>query len=244
MIVTFLALLEMIRLKLIRVFQSGAFGAIRVYKRARPADAPHPIGDPAGNVQHGPTTYRADHDSRRPLATARRASGRHRTPAGRRAAPSTGASVAAEVKAIVEALIFASPEPITPKMLFKLLAERAEGRRRGGDRGAQGRLREPARAAVRRGRRRLSDRHAAGAARVGAPAVPRAVDAEADRAGARDAGGDRLQAADHRARDRRDPRRQHVRRAVDAARAAPDQDRRPQERRRPAVPLLRRRRSS
>ena len=46
MIVTFLAVLEMIRLKLIRVFQSGSFHAIRVYKRARPADAPHPIGDP------------------------------------------------------------------------------------------------------------------------------------------------------------------------------------------------------
>ncbi|MES1256718.1 MAG: segregation/condensation protein A [Acidobacteriota bacterium] len=46
LIVTFLALLEMIRLKLIRVFQAGSFGAIRVYKRARPTDAPHPIGDP------------------------------------------------------------------------------------------------------------------------------------------------------------------------------------------------------
>lgn len=46
LIVTFLALLEMIRLKLIRVFQSESFGPIRVYKRARPADAPHPIGDP------------------------------------------------------------------------------------------------------------------------------------------------------------------------------------------------------
>ncbi len=46
MIVTFLAVLEMIRLKLIRVFQAGGFGAIRVYKRPRPADAPHPIGDP------------------------------------------------------------------------------------------------------------------------------------------------------------------------------------------------------
>jgi segregation and condensation protein A len=45
MIVTFLALLEMIRLKLIRVFQTAAFGAIRVYKRARPSDAPTPIGD-------------------------------------------------------------------------------------------------------------------------------------------------------------------------------------------------------
>jgi segregation and condensation protein B len=33
------------------------------------------------------------------------------------------ATVSAEVKAIVEALIFASPEPITPKMLFKLLAD-------------------------------------------------------------------------------------------------------------------------
>jgi segregation and condensation protein B len=31
--------------------------------------------------------------------------------------------VAAEVKAVVEALIFASPDPMTPKMLFKLLAE-------------------------------------------------------------------------------------------------------------------------
>jgi segregation and condensation protein A len=49
LIVTFLALLEMIRLKLVRVFQSGSFGPIRVYKRARPADAPHPIGDPEEN---------------------------------------------------------------------------------------------------------------------------------------------------------------------------------------------------
>jgi segregation and condensation protein A len=46
MIVTFLAILEMIRLKLIRVFQSGAMGEIRVYKRARPADAPKPLLDP------------------------------------------------------------------------------------------------------------------------------------------------------------------------------------------------------
>jgi segregation and condensation protein A len=46
LIVTFLALLEMIRLKLVRVFQSGAFGPIRVYRRARPVDAPRPILDP------------------------------------------------------------------------------------------------------------------------------------------------------------------------------------------------------
>jgi segregation and condensation protein A len=46
LIVTFLALLEMIRLKLVRVFQTAAFGPIRVYKRARPVDAPRPILDP------------------------------------------------------------------------------------------------------------------------------------------------------------------------------------------------------
>ena len=46
LVVTFLALLEMIRLKLVRVFQAGSFGPIRVYRRARPADAPRPLGDP------------------------------------------------------------------------------------------------------------------------------------------------------------------------------------------------------
>ncbi len=51
LIITFLALLEMIRLKLVRVFQAVTFGPIRVYKRARPADAPHPIGDP--ETHHG-----------------------------------------------------------------------------------------------------------------------------------------------------------------------------------------------
>ncbi len=39
---TFLALLEMIRLKLVRVLQTETFGPIRVYKRPRPADAPDP----------------------------------------------------------------------------------------------------------------------------------------------------------------------------------------------------------
>jgi segregation and condensation protein B len=37
--------------------------------------------------------------------------------------PQTPVTPAAEVKAVVEALIFASPEPMTPKMLYKLLAE-------------------------------------------------------------------------------------------------------------------------
>ena len=40
LVTTFLALLEMVRLKLVRLFQSGPFAPIRVYKRARPADAP------------------------------------------------------------------------------------------------------------------------------------------------------------------------------------------------------------
>ena len=35
----------------------------------------------------------------------------------------TATTASAELKAIVEALIFASPEPITPKLLFKLLAD-------------------------------------------------------------------------------------------------------------------------
>jgi segregation and condensation protein B len=37
--------------------------------------------------------------------------------------PNTQSVVSAELKAIVEALIFASPEPITPKMLFRLLSD-------------------------------------------------------------------------------------------------------------------------
>lgn len=39
-VVTFLALLEMIRLKLVRVYQQGNFGPIRVYKREKPQGAP------------------------------------------------------------------------------------------------------------------------------------------------------------------------------------------------------------
>jgi segregation and condensation protein A len=47
LVTTFLALLEMIRLKMIRVFQSASFGPIRVYRRDRPDDAPKPLGDAA-----------------------------------------------------------------------------------------------------------------------------------------------------------------------------------------------------
>ncbi|MYI74613.1 MAG: segregation/condensation protein A [Acidobacteria bacterium] len=44
LVTTFLALLEMVRLKLVRLFQSGPFAPIRVYRRVRPADAPRPQG--------------------------------------------------------------------------------------------------------------------------------------------------------------------------------------------------------
>jgi segregation and condensation protein A len=62
LIVTFLALLEMIRLKLVRVFQQSA-GPIRIYKRARPKDAPHPIHDPEDE-------YKAHHPPAGPPAAA------------------------------------------------------------------------------------------------------------------------------------------------------------------------------
>jgi segregation and condensation protein A len=48
LIVTFLALLEMIRMKLVRVFQAGTFGAIRVYKRPTPAATPGARGEGLG----------------------------------------------------------------------------------------------------------------------------------------------------------------------------------------------------
>ncbi|MGQ0732886.1 MAG: segregation and condensation protein A [Acidobacteriota bacterium] len=62
LIVTFLALLEMIRLKLTRVFQAGLGGPIRIYRRARPKDAPHPIHDPEDEYKahHPPPVSRAD----------------------------------------------------------------------------------------------------------------------------------------------------------------------------------------
>jgi segregation and condensation protein A len=48
LIVTFLALLEMIRLKVVRVFQQGNFGPIRVYKRKS-----EPVHDSTGSQPHG-----------------------------------------------------------------------------------------------------------------------------------------------------------------------------------------------
>ena len=142
---------------------------------------------------------------------------------GRRSSTATRAAYAprsAELKAILEALIFASPEPLTPKAIVKLLDNEPKE-------DVQAALAELKQDYERPGGLQLVEVaggyqivDAAGSARVGAPAVPRAHDAEADGAGARDARGDRLPAAGHGARDHRDPRREHVRRAQHAARAA------------------------
>lgn len=69
MIVTFLAMLEMIRLKLIRVFQAGHVGPIRIYKRARPKDAPHPIHDPEDEFKKHHEAARSveGHDDQQPV---------------------------------------------------------------------------------------------------------------------------------------------------------------------------------
>jgi segregation and condensation protein A len=50
LIVTFLALLELIRLKRIRVFQAGSFGPIRVYKKPAPDVAAPFVDSPSGRV--------------------------------------------------------------------------------------------------------------------------------------------------------------------------------------------------
>jgi segregation and condensation protein A len=46
MIVTFLALLELIRLKQVKVYQRGQFGPIRVFRPVGPAEAPAPVPTP------------------------------------------------------------------------------------------------------------------------------------------------------------------------------------------------------
>jgi segregation and condensation protein A len=51
MIVTFLALLEMIRMKRVRVFQQAPGGAIRVYRREQPSSAPFSVPEGTGGGQ-------------------------------------------------------------------------------------------------------------------------------------------------------------------------------------------------
>ena len=136
----------------------------------------------------------------------------------RRGRPSL--AVSTELKAIIEALVFASPEPLTPKALFKLLdAEPREDVERAlaslkadyrAERGLQmvevaGGLQIVTRTDLHEWVRRLFHERKTH---------------EALRAGPRDAGRRRLPAAGHRGRDHRDPRRQHLRRARHAASSA------------------------
>ena len=96
------------------------------------------------------------------------------------------------LKPIVEALIFASPEPITRRTLNKLL----DGEPREDIEAALAAVRtdyDAPGSADRRGRGRFSGHHASRTARMGPQAVPRADDLEAVGAVARDARGDRLQ---------------------------------------------------
>ena len=142
LIVTFLALLEMIRLKLVRVFQQGA-GADSHLQAGAAEGRAAPDPRSRGRVQGAPSAPAAGTPApaRRDEPRRRRA---RRTPRGRTgmsdrdarpdADPATPRPAeadaaarprldAGQLKAIVEALVFASPEPLTPKMLFKLLAD-------------------------------------------------------------------------------------------------------------------------
>ena len=93
----------------------------------------------------------------------------------------TGAAAEAErprmdtgqLKAIIEALVFASPEPLTPKMLFKLLADEPKDDVQAALDALQADYERPGGLHLARSRRRLSDHHPARTARLGAPAVPR-----------------------------------------------------------------------
>ncbi len=156
----------------------------------------------------------------------------------RRARPGARPSMdGRQLEAIVEALVFASPEPLTAKMLFKLLADEPRDDVQAALDRLIARLRASRRTAPGAGGRRLPDHDPARAARLGAPSVSRAQRAEALGGGARDAVGHCLPAAGDGGRGERDSRRQRLGRALDAARAASHQDRRTQERGRPAVPL-------
>jgi segregation and condensation protein A len=63
LIVTFLALLEMIRLKLVRVYQQANFGPIRVYRRGQPSAGPRKTEQPGGEGTPAAVTTNLRSDS-------------------------------------------------------------------------------------------------------------------------------------------------------------------------------------
>ena len=144
----------------------------------------------------------------------------------------------AQLKAVLEAIVYVAEEPLTAAQMAAALqqpAERIQASARPACRGirqAGARRRHPGSG------RRLQDGHQGGAPR-GRPQLrqePQAA-AEAFAAGAGNPGRDRLQAARHGARDHGDPRRAGRRRAEDAARPQADRRGRAQERDRQADPL-------
>ena len=150
-----------------------------------------------------------------------------------------------EVRAVLEALIFASPQPLTPREIGKVLGgvpkEAWQAALDGDARGLRARRPRPA---ARRGGGRLPDHHPPRVQRLG-PRAARPADADAPvHPGPRDARRHRLQAAGDAARDHRAARREVGRRAQDAAREAPHPHHRPEGSRGPARCCTARPRSS
>ena len=142
-----------------------------------------------------------------------------------------------QLKAIIEALVFASPDPLTPKVLIKLLSDepredvlaavealKDDYQQRGGLHVAEvaGGLQITTRPELHEWVRRLFQERTTQKLSVQSLETLAVV---AYRQPVTAPG------------DRRDSRRQYLRRTLDAARAPSDQDRRPKERHRPAVPL-------
>ena len=128
---TFLALLEMIRLKAMRVYQTGPFGDIRIYRAPGGRDsAPH--YDAATEalrplMTDEPLEERAERKAMRPRrrSTRGRAPRRCDVPRERTDDPPSRPTDPQALKPILEALIFASPDPLTLKEAASLLVAEA-----------------------------------------------------------------------------------------------------------------------
>ncbi len=141
MIVTFLALLELIRLKRVKVYQRGLFGSIRVFR---------PVG-PTEDARRRCVATREDRVGQKDDAKKKKAEGDGKRPSAMeayvagppiaepdgvgesrgRAGPRPAARASHEdeasvlppqqIRAVIEALVFASPQPITPKEIARVL---------------------------------------------------------------------------------------------------------------------------